>query len=334
MAVRSFDGINDRIQLSVGACAALGSGACSIIFLVKLQAQDGAPFWAGPTGGGASDTNLLITPFGFSWFATTNGNDYPSFASAAAGVNWTLVGFSKAAGSDVARGHRYVYDTVSMVHGDASGTLPNTTFTADTIFFGFNRPAGQYGTMLLGAVAVYDVELSDGDFEGLIDGLADWMALNPIGAWALNQASVATPVEDLTAGGADETAIVGTTVVTGDDPPGFDFALSVDGVLAASAPAAVAALTGTATNGGLLAGIAPAAVAALAGTATPAASGTPGGWYTYLSVLAEARALALADRNTPPAACPNDGEPLRDAGRGVLFCPYDGWQYPRDWVRV
>ena len=38
-------------------------------------------------------------------------------------------------------------------------------------------------------------------------------------------------------------------------------------------------------------------------------------------------------------ACPNDGQPLLnaptgDSGSGVeLYCPYDGWQYPRDYVR-
>jgi hypothetical protein len=36
----------------------------------------------------------------------------------------------------------------------------------------------------------------------------------------------------------------------------------------------------------------------------------------------------------PPRACPNDGTPLLDVppGReGTLFCPHDGWTYPRDW---
>lgn len=37
----------------------------------------------------------------------------------------------------------------------------------------------------------------------------------------------------------------------------------------------------------------------------------------------------------PPRACPNDGTPLQTAppsAPGVdLFCPHDGWQYPRDY---
>lgn len=27
-----------------------------------------------------------------------------------------------------------------------------------------------------------------------------------------------------------------------------------------------------------------------------------------------------------PQACPNDGEPLRTAPDGGLYCPYDGWR--------
>lgn len=34
--------------------------------------------------------------------------------------------------------------------------------------------------------------------------------------------------------------------------------------------------------------------------------------------------------NPVPVACPNDGEPLRTGPDGILFCPYDGWQFPRD----
>jgi hypothetical protein len=38
----------------------------------------------------------------------------------------------------------------------------------------------------------------------------------------------------------------------------------------------------------------------------------------------------------PPQACPNDGEPLLPGPPGseaTLYCRFDGWQYPRDYVR-
>lgn len=32
----------------------------------------------------------------------------------------------------------------------------------------------------------------------------------------------------------------------------------------------------------------------------------------------------------PPEACPNDGQPLTAGPGGVLFCEFDGYQWPRD----
>jgi hypothetical protein len=57
------------------------------------------------------------------------------------------------------------------------------------------------------------------------------------------------------------------------------------------------------------------------------------GWDLY-STLAEQAAYIDYYRTVPPVACPNDGEPLRtgpQAKTGVLYCPFDGFQYPRDW---
>lgn len=39
-------------------------------------------------------------------------------------------------------------------------------------------------------------------------------------------------------------------------------------------------------------------------------------------------------RSAIPVACPNDGTPLRlgpPNQAGVWYCPFDGWQYPRDY---
>jgi hypothetical protein len=53
-------------------------------------------------------------------------------------------------------------------------------------------------------------------------------------------------------------------------------------------------------------------------------------WEQLLSIRDEAMAYKRDELTNPPVACPNDGEPL-DAGRnGVLHCPFDGWEWPRD----
>jgi hypothetical protein len=53
-------------------------------------------------------------------------------------------------------------------------------------------------------------------------------------------------------------------------------------------------------------------------------------WEQLLAIQHEAADMVAAELAAPPSACPNDGEPLREGPDGVLFCPYDGYQYPRD----
>lgn len=39
-------------------------------------------------------------------------------------------------------------------------------------------------------------------------------------------------------------------------------------------------------------------------------------------------------KSSPPVACPNDGTPLENGppgDSGILYCPFDGWQWPRDY---
>lgn len=57
------------------------------------------------------------------------------------------------------------------------------------------------------------------------------------------------------------------------------------------------------------------------------------GWDLY-STLQLQSTYSSYYKSIPPVACPNDGEPLRPgpaAEMGVLYCPFDGFQYPRDW---
>jgi hypothetical protein len=57
-------------------------------------------------------------------------------------------------------------------------------------------------------------------------------------------------------------------------------------------------------------------------------------WWQLDSVLKEAAADANYYRSVPPVACPLCGEPLRNGppdASDILFCLFDGWQYPRDY---
>lgn len=105
---------------------------------------------------------------------------------------------------------------------------------------------------------------------------------------------------------------------------------SVTGIATAAVGGMTAHAVGTRTTFGTM-------TANLGGVSAMASSGaavvTTGNWWGIYDIALEAAALRRDEASRPPAACPNDGEPLRQGPGGKLFCPFDGWQYPRDWVR-
>jgi hypothetical protein len=59
-------------------------------------------------------------------------------------------------------------------------------------------------------------------------------------------------------------------------------------------------------------------------------------WYQLLDILKQAHVEFEYYASRPPMACPRCGEPLKAAPQSAektLFCTYDGWSYPRDYVR-
>lgn len=63
-----------------------------------------------------------------------------------------------------------------------------------------------------------------------------------------------------------------------------------------------------------------------------------GSWWTLDGIFKDSRFEFDAYVSRPPSACPDCGEPLINApatkaGSGCqLYCKYDGFQYPRDWI--
>jgi len=59
-------------------------------------------------------------------------------------------------------------------------------------------------------------------------------------------------------------------------------------------------------------------------------------WYQLLDMLKQNQQEFEYFANEPPQACPLCGEPLvpgPPSAAATLFCRFDGWQFPRDWVR-
>lgn len=65
-------------------------------------------------------------------------------------------------------------------------------------------------------------------------------------------------------------------------------------------------------------------------TNIPVVAESPGSWGQLVSILREAENDRRQRESIPPTACPNDGEPLRSAKDGSLYCPFDSWRWPRD----
>lgn len=53
-------------------------------------------------------------------------------------------------------------------------------------------------------------------------------------------------------------------------------------------------------------------------------------WLQLDDILKDQAAEAQAWASQPPSACPNDGTPLQTGPDGQLFCPFDGYAWPRD----
>ena len=57
------------------------------------------------------------------------------------------------------------------------------------------------------------------------------------------------------------------------------------------------------------------------------------GWDLYATLQLQAQYKQFYD-TARPVACPNDGTPLKEgppSQPGILFCPFDGWQWPEDY---
>lgn len=53
-------------------------------------------------------------------------------------------------------------------------------------------------------------------------------------------------------------------------------------------------------------------------------------WEQLLAIQQEAADLRRDELSRPPAACPHDGEPLRQGPNNELYCPWGDYSYPRD----
>lgn len=268
MAVRRFDSNNgDFITLAIGAVVGINTGAFTIAVLAKKEA-DGAFFPAISAENGASSRRSLWTTDTDVVMSNTGGFNIDTPVTFEQTDDWAVIAVTKPAGEELIRGHKGVLGG-AWTHTNGDEGFDDTQ-AVDNIKLG-SWQDGAHWHGLIAVAAMWERELSDAELEdGFTTSAASWLAASPDGMWLLNQAATSTVVEDVTEGGADQTAITGTTVVTDDDPPGFSFDLDAGETVTGTGAAALGALTATAAGTRTVHGTAASALGAL----TAAAAGT------------------------------------------------------------
>lgn len=269
--VRRFNGTSDVITLSIGTLGTL-TGALTMAAIVNRTKSDYAAVIDISTGttqrvgleGSNSATLDYIAgsyfPNGPIAWPTTDG--------------WDVIGYCKASGTAAPRAHKYRYSTGVWTHTNNGSNAGNPT-AGNTVRIGDMAGLNEKFGGDIAIIGIWKRQLSDVEFETLESGLQAWVDLTPDALWRLDQASTATPVNDLTGNGANQTAISGTTVVSGVEPPGFDWTLggsANQGTLVGVVPRPTGSLVGTSEAAAALAGLVPKPVGSLAGAGE--ASGT------------------------------------------------------------
>jgi hypothetical protein len=259
-------GTSDKITLAAGALTN-STRAGTLIILVKRASVFNQNMAI--VSGRASTTvtwDLHVdagTPFG--------DGDFGTGGSSITLDNWTVIAVTKTSGTT---SYRYHVAEVggAWTHNDSGFNLADGAGGTDSIEIGTGDEASPNVDIAAAAKWATDV-LSDAEIEALgTTDMADWMAGAPDGAWQFNQASTSDDVLDLTGGGADQTAISGTTVVT--DPVGWTYfsgGVVDEGTLTATLPALAADISAHASVAATLAAQMPTLTAVFAGNGAAAA---------------------------------------------------------------
>lgn len=222
--VRTFN-VSDLLTLGGGGIGSMAAHTMGVLFYPTtlnafkdyVVARASVTTIAGMFTGGSGSENQI-----------DDGADAGD-SQGAAGVTtgaWQWLFASKAAGNTAARLDRSVLGSGSWIH--ATGT-PTYTSAATAITAFLIGAADSTGTAVPGDYAIafeFNRQISTVEAESFVSKTSDiWNASGgrPKAIWELNQASTATSVLDITGGGADQTALSGTTVSTTNDPPGFTF---------------------------------------------------------------------------------------------------------------
>lgn len=222
MTVRHFDGVDDVITAEPISPFFTGHGTIAVIWRAADGGNQG--LISGDAGG---FERWSLQPVGGDEVYSDYGGFSPLHTWSA--DEWYLTAVTKSTGSSAVRSHSVPMSTGIWTHSDRSTVNEETSGSHTATHFGWSLNNNFFLEGEIAVAALWPgIQLSDAECESLESELINWVDLNPTGLWAFNQESTSDPVLDLSGNGFDQTAITGTSVLTGDDPPGFDFSLTSD----------------------------------------------------------------------------------------------------------
>lgn len=221
MPSRTFDGTDDSVRCSIGACN-IAFGTMAAIVNPTSDGTSRSVFSLGTSAGTGRMEMALNASNDILWGVGGGGTSDASGTDILAADGWALMCARKATGTVAPRMTRYLFGTNAFTHVDGSSSVGDSSLpgTDGQVRIGSLPDPFQWfpGQILL--AGLWDYRMTDAEVETLIRGLGAWQVLRPRGLWRLNQAAIATPVRDLTGRGANQSSITGTAVST-DVPAGF-----------------------------------------------------------------------------------------------------------------
>lgn len=214
---RRFNGTTDVITLALGALSTMTFGTIAVLCRrTDNNAWNGA--FSTRSSGGTAEIYIDIAPSGSSnnlWYSYASTANAGVTVSSAEDWCWTVI--AKATGSAAPRTRKKVMSTGVWTSANGAAIGNGTSPSGGSLQIG--NSGGDFFKGDIAAVAVWNSLLSDATLDAMSLNWPAVLAAAPDACWLLNQASVATPLDDLsTTGTADQTAISGTTVQSGTIP--------------------------------------------------------------------------------------------------------------------
>jgi len=224
---RTFDGANDSLHCAVGGLSAMTYGSFAAIIKRNGTTYHNIMTLHNSTGTSRGGLEIENNADGNHLTYQYDGGFVMSNTITVVNADgWVLVATAKSAtGTAVVRCSKYVYSTGTWTHENSNGSAL-ADFTSPggsgTMRFGEWEGSDDFGGDIAVAACWSGRGLSDAEVENLAYSMQGWHASAPTAMWIFDQAATTQALDDLTGGGANQSALTGTTVST-NSLPGFTY---------------------------------------------------------------------------------------------------------------